>query len=161
MRSKTSFGWENLETILAEPNIRELLVSYWEELSPVKHLPLDPDWPRMLEWERQFIYRVWVARVGGTMAGFISFFVQPHFLHRHTLFAVDAGHYLAPAFRDTSAMVGIRMWRSAKAALIDEGVQVAFLHDNALRPLSPFLLAIGARPFSAMWLMDLRDENEV
>jgi len=159
VRGKVTFGWEPLETILAEPNIRDLLTSYWEELSPVKHLPLDVDWPRLLDWERQFIYRVFVARVNGTLAGFISFIVQPHFLHRNTLFAVDQGHYLAPAFRDTGEMVGIRMWRAAKAALIEEGVEVAFLHDNALRPLSPFLLAIGARPFSAMWLWDLHEEE--
>jgi len=159
VRSKTAFGWEPLETILAEPNIRELLTSYWAELSPVKHLPLDVDWPRLLEWERQFVYRVWVARVNGTMAGFISFIVQPHYLHKNTMFAVDYGHYLAPAFRDTGEMVGARMWRSAKAALIEGGVEVCFLHDNARRPLSPFFLALGARPFSAMWLWDLRGEE--
>ncbi len=155
--SKIAFGWESLEVILREPNIRELLISYWNELSPVKHLPLDPDWPRLLAWEREFIYRVFVARVDGTMAGFISFVVQPHFLHRTTLFAVDHGHYLAPAFRNTSSMIGVRMWRSAKKALIEIGVEVCFLHDNGLRPLSPFLLAIGARPFSAMWLWDFTD----
>ena len=73
--------------------------------------------------------------------------------------AVDGGHFLAPAFRDTSAMVGARMWRSAKAALIEEGVKVGMLHDNALHPLSPFFLALGARPFSSMWIWDLRDED--
>ena len=154
-----TFGWEPLETILTEPNIQDLLFSYWEELSPIKGLPLDVNWPQLLEWERQFIYRVWVARVGGTMAGFISFMVQPHFLHRNTLFAVDYGHFLAPDYRDTQSMVGARMWRSARAALKEAGVEISFLHDNSLRPLSPFLLGIGARPFSAMWLWDLRDED--
>jgi len=159
VRSTIACSWENLETILAEPNIRELLVGYWEELSPVKHLPLDPDWARLLDWERQFLYRVWVARVDGTMAGFITWLIQPHFLHRNTLFGVDQGHYLAPAFRDTSSMVGMRMWRSAKRALKELGVEVVFTHDNALRPLSPFFLAIGARPFSAMWYIDLRGDE--
>lgn len=159
MGSRTTYGWESLEVILAEPNIRELLVSYWQELSPVKHLPLDPDWPRLLAWEREFIYRVWVARVDGTMAGFISFIVQPHFLHRSTLFGVDQGHYLAPAFRNGHDRLGWRMWKQAKVALKELGVEVVFCHDNALRPLSPFFLAIGARPFSAMWLIDLRDEE--
>lgn len=155
--SKSTFGWESLETILAEPNVRELLTSYWRELSPVKHLPLDIDWDRLLAWERQFIFRVWVARVDGTMAGFITWMVQPHFLHRNTLFGLDHGHYLAPAFRN-NGMIGARMWRSAKVALKEIGVEVCFVHDNALRPLSPFFLAIGARPFSSMWLIDLRED---
>lgn len=158
-RDRLSFGWESIEALLAEPNIRELIVDYWSELSPVPHLKLDIDWPRLLEWERQFIYRVWAARVNGTLAGFASFQIAPHVMHKSTLFAVDYGHFLAPAFRDTSSMVGARMWRSAKVALKEAGVEVGFLHDNALRPLSPFFLAIGARPFSAMWLWDLRDEN--
>jgi hypothetical protein len=135
-----------------------LLTSYWRELSPVKHLPLDIDWDRLLTWERQFIFRVWACRVDGTLAGFITWMVQPHFLHRNTLTAIDHGHYLAPAFRG-NGMIGMRMWRSAKVALKDLGVEICFTHDNALRPLSPFFLAIGARPFSAMWLLDLRDED--
>ena len=157
-RARLSFSWEPLETVLAEPNLREVLVAYWQELSPVKHLPLDVDWPTIFAWERQFIFRVWVARVDGTMAGFITWLIQPHFLHRNTMFAIDHGHYLAPAFRN-EGMVGMRMWRSTKVALKESGCEFAFVHDNALRPLSPFFLALGARPFSAMWVMDLRDDN--
>jgi hypothetical protein len=158
-RDRLTFGWESLEVFLREANTRDLLESYWTELSPIKGLPLDVNWAQLLEWERRFVYRVWAARVGGTLAGFITFLVQPHVFHQHTLFAVDYGHYLATAFRDTDAMVGARMWRSAKMALKEAGVEIAFLHDNAKRPLSPFFLGIGARPFAAMWLWDLRDEN--
>ena len=71
--------------------------------------------------------------------------------------AVDGGHFLAPAFRDGHDRIGWRMWKGAKEALIEEGVQVGMLHDNALRPLSPFFLALGARPFSSMWIWDLRE----
>lgn len=160
MRSRISFGWQPLETILQEPNIRELLVNYWTELSPVKHLPLDPNWDLMLEWDRQLIYRVWVCRVDGTMAGFVSFFVQPHFLHRTTLFAVDAGHYLSPAYRDTNARLGWRMWKSARAALIEAGAKVMYAHDNARRPLMPFFLALGLEPLSTMWVGRLDEDTE-
>ena len=160
MIKKHSFQWEGLEAILAEPNVRELLIDYWNELSPLKHIPLDVDWPRLLEWERRFLFRVWTARVDGTLAGFITWLIQPHHLHRNTLMAMDHGHYVAPAFRDIAgSMTGLRMWRSCERALKELGVEVAFCHDNALRPLSPFLLAIGARPFSSMWLIDLRSEE--
>ncbi len=158
--ARTSYRWEPLAAILTEPNVRELIEAYWTELSPIKDLPVDIDWDRLVEWERQFIFRVWVARVDGTMAGFITFLVQPHFLHKNTLFALDHGHFLGHAFRDTGERVGARMWWTARAALKELGVDVAFLHDNALRPLSPFFLGLGARPFSAMWLLDLRDAND-
>ena len=155
---KSKFGWERLETLLSEPNIRELLTQYWSELSPIKHIPLDIDWPRLLDWERQGIYRVWAARVDGTLAGFAAFYVQPHVYHRGTIIAVDGGHYLAPAFRD-KGMLGWRMWRSLKAEFQREGVQVGMLHDNAVRPLMPFFLALGAEPLSTMWIWDLRGEE--
>jgi hypothetical protein len=156
---KTAYRWEPLATILAEPNVREMIEAYWTELSPIKSLPLDIDWDRLRDWERQFIFRVWCARVEGTLAGFITFCVQPQILFKSTLFAVEQGHYLAHAFRDTQQRVGARMWWTVRPALKELGVDVVFLHDNALRPLSPFLLSIGARPFSSMWLLDLRDEN--
>ena len=157
MADKTTYRWEPLATILAEPNVRELIEAYWTELSPIKGLPLDIDWDLLLGWEREFRFRVWVARVNGTLAGFITFVVQPHFLHKSTLFALDHGHFLGHAFRDTGQRIGARMWSTAKVALKELGVEISFLHDNALRPLSPFFLSLGARPFSAMWLMDLRD----
>lgn len=159
MPDKLSFGWERLSILLKEPNIRDLLTSYWQELSPFPNLRLDIDWPHFFQQEQIGVYRVWAARVNGTLAGFMSFYVKTHPHFKTTLVAIDGGYYLAPGFRDTTSMVGIRMWRSATAALKKEGVQMGFLHDNALRPLSPFLLAIGARPFSSMWFLDLRDEN--
>ena len=136
-----------------------MLTAYWQELSVIKHLPLDIDWAHFLEQERAGIYRIWTARVNGTFAGFVSFYVKTHPYYRSVLMAVDGGHFLAPAFRATESMVGARMWRTAKAALIEEGVQVGMLHDNALRPLSPFFLALGARPFSAMAYVQPRFHN--
>jgi hypothetical protein len=153
------FGWEKLATLLAEPNIRDLIEAYWLELSPIKHLPLDIDWPRLLRGEADGVYRVWTARVDGTLAGFIAFWVQTHMYHRTVLFAVDGGHFLAPAFRD-KGMLGWRMWRAAKAALAGEGVKVWMTHDNARRPLMPFFLALGLEPLSTMWIGRLDEDHD-
>ena len=71
--------------------------------------------------------------------------------HRTILAAIDGGHYLSPGYRD-KGMVGWRMWRSAKAALIEEGVRFIMAHDNAKRPLMPFFLALGFEPLSTMWI---------
>jgi len=154
---KLTFGWERLSILLKEPNIRDLLVSYWSELSPLKGHRLDIDWARLLRHEAEGIYRIWTVRVNGTLAGFAAFYVQTHMYHKGVLAAVDGGHYLAPAFRG-KGMVGWRMWRSAKAALIEEGVQFIMAHDNAKRPLMPFFLALGFEPLSTMWIWT-GDEN--
>ncbi len=149
-QDKLTCGWERLEFLLKEPGIRDLITEYWEELSPLG-LPLDIDWQRLLRHEADGTYRIWTARVNHTLAGFAAFYVQPHMYHRSVLAAVDAGHYLSPAFRD-KGMVGWRMWRSAKAALIEEGATFIMAHDNAKRPLMPFFLALGFEPLSTMWI---------
>lgn len=155
---RITYQWETLEKLLAEPNVRDLIVGYWGELSPVKHIPLDIDWSRLLRYEAEFIYRVWTARVNGTLAGFVSFYVQPHIYYRNTLFAVDGGHFLSPAFRD-KGRIGWHMWRSAGIAMKEAGVKVVMLHDNAKRPLMPFFLALGAEPLSTMWVWNLEDDQ--
>ena len=156
---KLTCGWERLEFLLKEPGIRDLITEYFEELSPFTDIPLDIDWGRLLDQERAGIYRIWTARVNDTLAGFAAFYIQTHMYYRTVLSAVDAGHYLDPAFRD-KGMVGWRMWRSAKAALIEEGVSFVMTHDNAKRPLMPFFLALGFEPLSTMWIGDLRADHD-
>lgn len=141
---KTVFGWENCATIFAEPNIVDLIREYWEELSPFKgHIPLAPDFKRMLELERVGYFRVWVARTeAGLLIGFIGWTITPHLAYRTTLFAHDAGHYLTPAYRD-KGWIGVKMWATSLAALKKLGVKVVDAHDNALRPLTPLFKRLG------------------
>jgi hypothetical protein len=119
-------------------------------LWPYKDIPCDPDWPRLLSFEKAGVYRVWAARSGKTLAGFIAFYVQPYVLAKSPVFAIDGGHFLSPAFRD-NGRIGLRMWKTAKAALRAEGARIIMAHDNALRPLLPFFLALEMEPRSVMF----------
>lgn len=144
--AKLRFGWEHLETLLAEPNVKDLITGYWQELWPYPDIPVVVDWPLLLRREAEGTYRVWSARVDGTLAGFASFYIEPHVYASTTLFAIDGGHYLSPGFRDTEHRIGWRMWKTAKAALKAEGAKVIMAHDNASRPLMPFFLALEMEP---------------
>jgi hypothetical protein len=146
-----------LAAVLAEPNLPDLIVAYWEELSPHKgKIPLEPDWPLMGEMEAAGHFKIWVCRVDQTVAGFLAFHFITHIAYRGTVLALDAGHYLASQWRDTGR-IGYRMWRSVKPALKAEGAIFAMLHDNASRPLMPFFLALGAEPRSTIFWWDLTD----
>lgn len=148
---RASFSWEPLEELLREPNVKDLIRDYHDELSPLKGFaPLDVDWEELLRRDRLGSFAVWAARADKTLAGFVSFYLEPHVFYRTTLFAVDAGHYLSPGFRDNSR-IGFRMWRTACAALEERGVKVIMAHDNADRPLMPFFLALGFHPRSTMF----------
>ena len=41
MPDKLTFGFERLSILLKEPNIRDLLTSYWQELTPLTGHRLD------------------------------------------------------------------------------------------------------------------------
>ncbi len=149
---KTTYRWEKLATVLAEPNAADLIRSYVEELSPIKHIaPVDPDWDLMQQREGEGVYKLWCARVEGTLAGYISFNLMGHPSYRGVLFAFDAGHYLSPAFRDNNGRIGYRMWRTVEPRLKGLGVKVIWAHDNAQRPLLPFMLALGYEPRGTMF----------
>ena len=151
MIERVRFGWESLAELLKEPNLPDMIRQYREELSPIRHVAkLDIEWGEFLKRDREGTFAVWTARVGSTLAGFISFYIAPHLFYQTTLFAIDAGHYLAPAFRDNSR-VGFRMWRTCEIALRERGVRVIMAHDNAERPLMPFFLALGFEPRSTMF----------
>lgn len=151
MKERVSFGWEPLEELLKEANLVDLITEYREELSPIRDTAkLDIDWPELVRRDREGTFVVWAARVGPTLAGFISFYLAPHIFYRTTKFAIDAGHFLSPPFRDNSR-IGFRMWRTATGALEERGVKVIMAHDNAYRPLMPFFLALGFEPRSTMF----------
>ena len=145
-----TFGWESITTILREPNIREMIHDYWEELSPIKQIaPLDPDFETMMRNEAAGSFKVWAARSGdGLLIGVILLHIMPHLNYKSTLFAFDAGHYLSPLYRDSKEWIGVKMWRAMFDPLQELGVKVLIAHDNALRPLTPFFLRLGFEPRS-------------
>ena len=149
-----SCGWAKVADLLAEPNMRGLILDYFEELSPMKAVaPLDPDFERMIACEAQGIFRVWAARQGGQVVGLVMLWIMPHLNYRSTLFAFDAGHYLVPDLRDGHRWSGVRMWRGLIDALRELGVKVLLAHDNAQRPLGPFFKRLGFEPRSTnYWL---------
>ncbi len=153
---KARYGWAKLAEVLAEPNAADMIRAYHEELSPLKGLiPVRPDWERKQRLEDEGVYRIWVARVGGTMAGYLSFQIFPHPDYMGVPFAFDAGHYLAPAFRDMQARLGFRMWRTCEIALRKMGVRFVMSHDNVSRPLMPFFVGMNYAPLGGLYMKAL------
>ena len=148
---RLSFRFEPLEKLLREPNLRDLVTAYYEELSPLKGVcTLNPNWEAMLQGDRDGVFCFWAARYNGTFIGFISFHLLFHLNYRDTLFAMDAGHFLAPAFRG-KGRIGYRMWKTAEVALRERGAKVIMAHDNIIHSLMPFFLALDYEPRSTMF----------
>jgi hypothetical protein len=148
--SRTTFGWEPLKTVLAEPNFRDLAQAYHRELWGEDRVPCAPDWARRQAMEDAGIYKLWVARVGPTLAGGIEWQIAPTLNAMTTMFAIDCGYYVIPAFRD-DARFGWRMWKTALLALKGLGVTVVMSHDNIRHPLMPFFLGLGFKPMGTIY----------
>lgn len=147
------FGWEPVAVLLAEPNIRELILEQWEELAANKTVPLDPDFERMRALERLGLYRAWAARRDGLLIGLIEFTVTPPLHHRGTTYAFDGGHFLHPEAR--SPFLWLRMWRAALDALRGLGVRVVMAHDNPRRPLDRAFARLGFTPGGRLYWREL------
>jgi len=113
-----SFQWETLDALLEEPNFRDMIAEWWEEMSPLKVRQV-VDWAAMAAENHAGYLHIWTARVDKTLAGFVRFYVLRPPEHSNALFAHERGYYLSPLFRD-KARIAWRLFRSARTALKEE-----------------------------------------
>jgi hypothetical protein len=143
-----AFQWEPLDELLADPVVMPMIEQQHRALSSHKE-PLDPDWDRMFEAEKQGGFRLWTARDGDTLAGFIQWQIFRPYGYRDVLFAWDCGHYLDAKYR--SPWLWIKMWTTAGAALKELGVALARGHDNAAQPMPSAFKRLGYMPIGTLY----------
>lgn len=123
------FRWEPLRVILKEPNINDLLLEHWNELAVHKgEMPLDPDYAEMQKAEDLGFFKVWAARDGKCLVGYLAFWVRPHAHYKSTLTAVEDLFMLTASHR--RGMNGYRMFTTALEALRQIGVKRVYLHSK-------------------------------
>ena len=122
-----TFQWEPVSEAFKAPNLRDLLLEHYEELAVTKEdCPLDPDFGRFVELAALGLFRTWTARDGGTLVGYIGWFIQPHLHYRSTLHAVEDLFLLTASHR--RGLQGYRMFTESLAALKALGVKRVMTH---------------------------------
>lgn len=123
------FGWEKFRDLALEPNLSDLLKAHWAELAVHKdRMPLDPDFGRFQVLEDAGVLRVWTARDGKTLVGYMAWFIQPHIHYRSTLTATEDLFLLDPEYR--RGLQGCRMFTTCFDALRDLGVKRVMVHSK-------------------------------
>ena len=99
-----TFGWEKLSDLLAD-GVEALTKAHWREIAmDQKDVPLDVDWDQLLAEERAKRYRVFVARRGGKIAGYLPLMFFNPSRYQSTLFVQDDTVYVVPEERNRFAV---------------------------------------------------------
>src|SRR5713226_1651519 len=156
-RGGLTFGWESCRVLFREPNVADLLQAHWEELQIPGGLtpPLDPDFERFIQLEDLGLFRVWAARDGGTLVGYLAFFIQTHLHYRQTLHAVEDLFMLSAPYRRGGN--GSRMFVTALDALRELGVKRVIVHTKVhfeaeRGGLSKFFERLGFLHTDQLWI---------
>ncbi len=156
---RLTFGWQPCRVLFDEPHLWDLLRAHWQELgAPAGQATLDPDFARFVQLEDLGLFRVWAARDGATLAGYIGWFIQPHLHYRSTLYAVEDLFLLEASYR--RGLNGYRMFTTAIDALRDLGVKRCIVHEKVhfeaeRGGLGRFFQRLGFRHTDNFWAKTL------
>jgi hypothetical protein len=126
---RLTFGWESCAVLFKEPNVNDLLRAHWDELGlDHEKMPLDPDFNRYIALEALGIFRVWAARDGPTLVGYLAFQVIYNLHYKSTLHAMEDLFLLSAPYR--KGLAGYRMFKGALDALKELGVKRVILHEK-------------------------------
>lgn len=110
------FGWTPLAEIIASEGGLDLFQNHWREIALDKDtVPLDVDWRRYYAAEAEGLWRVFAARDGKRIVGYISWYIGPHVRYKSTTYCAADVFYLDPAYR--KGTTGYRMIKAALEAL--------------------------------------------
>jgi hypothetical protein len=92
------FAWERFHAIA-----REIAAPFAQHAAEVNvetaHIPIEPDWNRLLQLDLAGILHVLTARFEGRLVGYVVDFVLPSLQHASTLSAIVEGVWLDPVYR--------------------------------------------------------------
>lgn len=128
--SLTHFGLERIIEVFGE--IKPLLQAHWAEIAHYPDIPLDPDYDRYVQAERNGQLRIFTARHDGKLVGYAIYGVTRGLHYKGSLIAVQDILFVTPAFR--RGRIASRLIDHVHAHLRAEGVQVVVDHVKAAHP---------------------------
>lgn len=136
------FAREPLTDALWEEAI-PLLLAHWHEVSFYKDIPLEPRREIYTTAQENGGLRVFTARNGPALVGYVLFFITPGLHYASSKVATEDVIYLDPMARGTT---GARLIAFCDAALQAEGVQVVTHHVKVAHNFGAMLTRMGYQP---------------
>jgi hypothetical protein len=126
--------------------VMPLLNDHYVELAPFKDIPLRPDWERYKTFADSNIFRIYTARTPeGTLAGYASFFVQPHMHYSSFIVAACDVFYMTQTHR-AMVMVAKNFVEYCDVELKKLGVELVVHRYKIMQPaLGKLIKMVGYR----------------
>ena len=129
--SGISYNVEKLGNVLQE--LLPFVPLHWGELGLTKEdVPVDMDWDRYLELEKDNKLHLVTVRHNGHVIGYQFTFVGGHFHYKSTIHGMVDLYYILPQFR--KGMVGVKMFNFAEEELKKIGVKKIITGCKAVIP---------------------------
>lgn len=128
-----------------EPELKELILEHWEEVTSDPDLPLDPAWESYQALASSGRLLVVTARHEGKLVGYIIHILHNPLHYRYLWMAMDDAHFLRKEHR--RGLTAVRMFQATEKILKERGVAVVSYHSKARDDLNktPVFKRMGYR----------------
>lgn len=116
-----------------------LLQEDWDEIDhPAKRgCDLNPDWDTYRLLEERGLYKVFTARVGGTLVGYFGVFIAPSMHSKGHIMPMADAFYLKKEYRNSR--IGIRLFKFVEKCMKEDGHKSLCVISTESYPLDKLL----------------------
>jgi GNAT superfamily N-acetyltransferase len=136
--SPVLFARERIVEVFGE--ITPLLQAHWEEIAHYPDIPLNPDYDRYVQAERNDQLRIFTVRLESKLIGYAIYGVNVGMHYRTCLIALQDILFVLPSHR--RGRIALRLIEYADRQLQGEGVQVVIQHVKSSHPALARLLEL-------------------
>lgn len=144
-----NFQLQPVNAVLEE--MAPLAEKHWNEVAHYKDIPLSPNVEQYLKLEELGLLRVYTARDGDRLVGYLVFFINYHMHYMSSLQANQDVFFVDPEYRGFGSQ--FLMW--CHEQLKKEGVQVVSQHIKAKHNFGPMLERLGYELVDLIYLKRL------
>lgn len=136
-------GWRLIEfrrecLLTTKDQLIPLIQAHWDEVEHNKEsVELSPDWDQYALLEKAGLLRIFTARDGRNIVGYLSMMLNKSLHHKGHTFAVEDGLFLSKDYR--SGSIASNLIRFMEKCIKSEGASLIFMTTKADHPIDPLL----------------------
>lgn len=138
--SKVNYKQEFLDDVKDE--VVALIQDHFDEVYPAREVfSLDMDWDLYAKLENLGLVKIFTARDGDALVGYLWVIISPNLHSKGTYVASDDGFFVAKDYRGIS--VAKNLIKFTEACLKEDGFKVFHITGTEEKPIDPLMKRMG------------------